>query len=238
MPTTLTIAIGLALSAAAALPAARFKVLTSSGAWATLVVGTVLFVGGGWRWLVLVGIFSATSSLLTRWEPKGIGVARPSSDLNGRRWDQVIANGGVATLAAGVHALWGWPLAFSAAAGAIAAAAADTWATEVGRWSRTKPHLITTGRPVPHGVSGGITPVGTAGALAGALLICAAAAILAPAGPGRGGGLPTLVAGFSGAMLDSLLGATIEGRCRWVDNSAVNLLATAWGAGVVVVLMH
>ncbi|HKV44867.1 MAG TPA: DUF92 domain-containing protein, partial [bacterium] len=121
MLTTLNVAIGLALSAAAAIPAARFRVLTPSGASATLVVGTVLFVGGGWRWLALVGIFSATSSLLTRWEPRGIGVERPSSDLNGRRWDQVIANGGVAALAAVVHGVWGWPLGFGAAAGAIAA---------------------------------------------------------------------------------------------------------------------
>ncbi len=232
----LRVAIGLAVSGSAALLAYRYRVLTSSGAWATIVVGPVLFVGGGWRWLVLVGIFSATSSVLTRWEPTGVVVERQSSDIAGRAWDQVVANGGIATLAAVVHGLGGWPLAFGAAAGAIAAAAADTWATEVGRWSRTPPRLITTWRVVPHGVSGGLTTVGTAGAAAGALLIGAAATMLANGSSERPGLLPVLVAGFSGAMLDSLLGATIEGRYRWINNSMVNLLATAWGAGVVLAL--
>ena len=233
MPLSLRLAIGLAVGGSAAVLAYRVKALTSSGAWATLAVGTVLFVGGGWRWIILVGIFSVTSTALTRWDPQGIAAQRPSSDIGGRRWDQVAANGGIATLVAAVHGLGGWPLAFGAAAGAIAAATADTWATEVGRWSRTPPRLITTWRVVPHGISGGITLAGTAGAAAGALLISAAATVLANGSSAGPGFLPTLVAGVSGAMLDSFLGATIEGRYRWVNNSTVNLLATAWGAALV-----
>jgi len=232
----LRIAIGFAVSAGAATLAYRFNVLTSSGALATTAVGTVLFVGGGWRWLILVGLFSATSSVLTRWEPAGGGAEHRSPDIGGRRWDQVLANGGIATLAAAAHGLGGWPPAFGAASGAIAAAAADTWATEIGRWSRTAPRLITTWRVVPHGVSGGITIVGTAGAAAGALLIGAAATVLAGGSSWRPGFLAILVAGFSGAMVDGMIGATIEGRYRWVNNSMVNLLATAWGAGVALAL--
>jgi uncharacterized membrane protein len=50
--------------------------------------------------------------------------------------------------------------------------------------------------------------------------------------------LAVLGAGISGMMLDSLLGATVEGRIRWVNNSMVNLLATAWGAGVVLAVFR
>jgi uncharacterized membrane protein len=39
-------------------------------------------------------------------------------------------------------------------------------------------------------------------------------------------------------LLDSLLGATVEGRMRWINNSMVNLLATTWGAGVVLVMFR
>ena len=44
--------------------------------------------------------------------------------------------------------------------------------------------------------------------------------------------IAVLAGGFSGALLDSVLGATIEGRFPWIGNSLINLLATAWGAGV------
>src|SRR5205807_650194 len=87
---------------------------------------------------------------LTRWGPRAQGEAprsSPFSDVAGRRWDQVAANGGVAAFAAAIHGLTGSPLAFAAAAGAIAEATADTWATEVGRWSRTRPRMIRPRRP-------------------------------------------------------------------------------------------
>jgi len=230
----LRLAEGIAVSGAAALLARRLEALTPSGAWAAAITGTVLVAGGGWAWLGLVGIFFATSSFLTRWGPRAQGEASrssPVSDVAGRRWDQVAANGGVAAFAAAIHGLTGSPLAFAAAAGAIAEATADTWATEVGRWSRTRPRLITTWRSVPHGTSGGITAFGTAAAGAGALLISGAATALAQGAAGHPAAV--LAAGFSGAMVDSLLGATIEGRYPWASNSVVNLVATAWGAGVV-----
>jgi uncharacterized protein (TIGR00297 family) len=230
----LRLAEGIVVSGAVALLARRLEALTSSGAWAAAITGTVLVAGGGWAWLGLVGIFFVTSSFLTRCRPRAQGAASipsPSTDLAGRRWDQVAANGGVAACAAAIHGLFGSPLAFGAAAGAIATATADTWATELGRWSRTPPRLITTWRSVPHGTSGGITPFGTTAAAAGALLISCAAAVLLPGAAGHP--VTVLAAGFSGAMVDSLLGATIEERYPWVSNSVVNLVATAWGAGVV-----
>ena len=76
-----------------------------------------------------------------------------------------------------------------------------------------------------------ITAFGTAAAGAGALLISGAATALAQGAAGHPAAV--LAAGFSGAMVDSLLGATIEGRYPWASNSVVNLVATAWGAGVV-----
>jgi len=38
------------------------------------------------------------------------------------------------------------------------------------------------------------------------------------------------IAGAGGMVLDSVLGATVQGKVRWMDNDAVNLAATLAGA--------
>lgn len=236
--TTLRTAAGAAGSGLVAVQARRLGALTRSGAWAAAVCGTVLWGAGGWTWAALVFVFFATSSALTRLEGGPRGRGRRSLDRLGRRWDQVAANGGVAALAAVAHGLTGSPLLFAAGAGAVAAATADTWATELGRLNPAPPRLITTRARVPHGTSGGVTALGTLGAAAGALLIGGLAGLLGgtTTGPAASALRPAhlagvvAAAGLSGSLLDSLLGATVEGRWRWAGNGAVNLAATAWGA--------
>ena len=230
----LRLGLGSAVCGAAALLAHRLGALTASGAGTATALGVVLFVGGGWSWLALVGVFFATASIMTRLEPRGKADPHRSLDVAGRRWDQVAANGGIAGVAAALHGLSGSPLSFAAAAGAIAAATADTWATEAGRWSPTAPRLITTGAPVLQGRSGGVTPLGTVASAGGALLIAAVATTLAGKPLPSPMPIAVLAGGFSGALLDSVLGATIEGRVPWIGNSMINLLATAWGAGVAI----
>ncbi len=125
---------------------------------------------------------------------------------------QVLANGGVPALLA----LWGGlepsPRLRAAYAGALAAANADTWATEIGSRSHSSPRSIVTLRPVARGVSGGVTFLGTASSVGGALVIAAASAAL------RGGGLRAVsvvgVAGVAGSLADSILGATLQAVYR------------------------
>jgi len=238
MELAVRIVAGGALSAGIAAAAYRRKALTRSGAWAAALTGVVLVLAG-WRWLVLVGAFFITSSILTRLEAPG-SRGRRSNDRRGRRWRQVAANGGIALVSAVVYAATGWPRGFGVAAGAIAAATADTWATEIGRWSRTPPRLITTGRVTAPGASGGVTPLGTLASVGGALFIAAVAFALdgTPGGDRLGMGARlggtgwVAIAGITGSLFDSVLGATIEGRGRWLDNDTVNVAATAWGAAI------
>lgn len=191
--------------------------LTRPGAVAALAVGLGTVYGFGWRGLVLLLAFFVSGSLLT--EGGGRRTAR-----------QVIANGGVAAFAA-LAGSW------AAFAGALAAATADTWASEIGRRSRTPPRLITTGKPVPAGTDGGITALGTAGGVVGAAVVAGLGMLLSrgsDAGvphPGWFGGV-VVGAGVAGMLFDSLLGATVQGKLRWFDNDAVNLTATLAGAGM------
>ena len=216
------------------------KWLTPDGLVAALGVGVAVCWGLGWRGAALLLAFFLSGSLLTQL----------ATGRGGRRTArQVIANGGAAALAA---LLGSWP----AAAGALAAAAADTWATEIGSFSPTPPRLITSWAPVTRGTSGGITALGTAGGLAGALTMGALAHLLPP--PGAAPGIAGIAgAGIAGMLFDSLLGATGQGvyECgacaarseradtichepvrlirgwQWLDNDAVNLAATVVGAG-------
>ncbi len=185
------------------------KWLTGRGVAAALGVGLATGYGLGWRGLLLLLGFFVSSSLLSK--------------KTSRNHRQVLANGGIAALSA----LLGSWLAF---AGSLAAATADTWATEIGRFSPTPPRLITNGARVPAGTDGGMTLLGTVGGIAGAGLIAGLAVGLGPGGSGLGLAMRVAVAGIIGMLLDSLLGATVQGKVRWVDNDAVNLAATLTGA--------
>jgi uncharacterized protein (TIGR00297 family) len=237
------------VAAAIAFAAWRAHALSRSGALAAFIVGTLTFAYGGFGGaLVLLGFF-CTSTLLSR-----VGRARKRAigelAKGGPRdaW-QVLANGGVATIAL----LVGGPLGIAAFAGAYAAANADTWGTELGMLVRQPPYSILTGKPVGTGMSGGVTLIGTLAECAGAFLIAALAAVSWPS-YGLFGAIT--LAGITGAFADSFLGATLQARrwcpacereCEndphacgaptqhlrgipWIGNDAVNLAATATGA--------
>ncbi|OLC72198.1 MAG: hypothetical protein AUH78_16350 [Gemmatimonadetes bacterium 13_1_40CM_4_69_8] len=178
--------------------------LAPGGLAAALAVGAAVAWGFGWRGLVPLFAFFVSGSLLTQ-------LAERSAPRRTTR--QVIANGSVAAVAA---LLGAWP----AAAGAIAAATADTWATELGAFSPIAPRLITTGARVTRGASGGITALGTAGGIAGAAIIASLAVWLEPRDMAPGLAHPehthTLAlltgAGVLGMLADSVLGATVQGK--------------------------
>ena len=221
--------------------------LTPGGLVAACGVGFGVAWGLGWPGLAVLAAFFLSGSLLTQ-------LAERRAPLRNAR--QVLANGGVAAVAA---LLGSW----SAAAGAIAAAAADTWATEIGAFSPLPPRLVTSWRRVTRGTSGGITALGTLGGVAGATLVAWLTHALAPRGTAPG--FVTLVsAGFAGMLADSLLGATLQGKyecpacdarfergntvChepvrlttgwRWLDNDAVNFAATLVGAAVAAIAVY
>lgn len=205
------------------------------------LIGASVLAGAGPRGFALLLVFFVTSSALTR------GGGR-------RRAAQVFANGGLAAACA-LLARWHGAL-LPAFAGALAAAAADTWSTEIGARSARPPRLLTTWREVPAGTSGGVTLLGSAGGIAGAATIGLAALVLLPIG--RSAALWIALGGAAGGVADSLLGATLQARWRcpvcgavmetrrhgcgaagspergiaWLDNDAVNALATLVGAVV------
>jgi uncharacterized protein (TIGR00297 family) len=229
------------------------RTLTGSGALAATVVGGVVLARGGVpAGGALLGFFASSSALSqvrerhTRHAP----VAQPK----GARRDawQVLANGGIAAACLGL----GGRRASSGFLGALAAAGADTWATELGMLAGHRPRLITTLQSVEPGISGGITAEGLAASIGGAGVVGLAWSLLG--GDVRGARV-ALIAGTLGALVDSLLGATLQAvyRCEacgalaeapthpacqrpaslvrgrpWVTNDTVNAAATLAGAAL------
>ncbi|MGI8496594.1 MAG: DUF92 domain-containing protein [Gemmatimonadaceae bacterium] len=238
---------GALLAAAIAVLAVRLRLLTRSGAVAAVAVGA-LCTAAGWSWgTMLIAFFALTNALALlggadkRRRTEGMVAKRGARDAM-----QVLANGGPFAAAATLwllHPYMGWR---AAGAGALAAAMADSWGTELGTLERGSPRLITTGERVLPGTSGGVTAAGFAGTALGA----GATALLSIAcGWGNRVAVAAAIGGVTGALADSLVGALWQERRRcescdspteqrvhfcgvasvraggigWLDNDAVNL---------------
>jgi len=243
----------------------RFRLLNGSGAVAGGLFAFSLVGLGGWTWIAPAVVFFLLSSLLSHLPSRRRAEAAARAVKgNVRDAGQVLANGGVAWLLLLLYAIDPRPAWYLAYLGAFAAAAADTWATEIGTLSRRMPRLITTGRRVPGGTSGAISITGSLGALAGAWSVgISAVAFLPEMAPGiqpwAAFGL-VVSAGTAASFIDSLVGATLQGRyrdpasggetehafhagrpndlvrgVRFVNNDRVNLIGTLFGAVVVLV---
>ncbi|MFQ5889093.1 MAG: DUF92 domain-containing protein [Gemmatimonadota bacterium] len=249
------LAVGAPLLAVASLLAARtYRWLTPAGMLAGTIVGGAVFLGTGPAGLLLVLLFFGTTSALTtavapregRTAIGGRGGVRGESHASeagwrkgrqaaeGRSAAQVIANGGVAAACAALAmAGAGAPGPAYGVAGSLAAAMADSWATEVGTAVGAPTWLINTGRRVAPGRSGGVSIPGTAAGLLGAAILAATAAALSRFGLFSAPEfMPTVLAGVGGMTIDSALGASLEGRIRGATNEFINLAATAAGAAI------
>ena len=208
---------GFILAGLVAALAWRGRSLTLAGAIAAVGIGGMIVGAGGWWLGALLVLFFVTSSALSRLRRQGQGLADGVVQRGSRRDAvQVLANGGAATIAALLLALSDADVWRLGATCGVAAANADTWSTEIGRWAGRQPRLITSGRSVAPGTSGGITLPGTGAAVGGAGLIGLGAALgVAMGGLALPAGsvtalLVVTLAGFGGALVDSILGATVQ----------------------------
>jgi uncharacterized protein (TIGR00297 family) len=261
--------LGFLFSSCIGLLAYRRRSLTRDGAAGAVVTGTTIFGLGGWPWGLSLIYFFLSSTLLSHFREKEKEHVAADKFSKGAQRDlaQVAANGSLAALcatASGVTNSQSLQQVLEVGfAGALATATADTWATELGVLSHAEPRLITSGRTVAPGTSGGIT---LPGLVASALGACTFGLVLwATQGLHKSrADLPaiSLLSGQAGSLCDSLLGATVQAmyfcpicRCEtervihscgthtrllrglpWCNNDIVNFFATLAGACTAITL--
>ncbi|WP_449536978.1 DUF92 domain-containing protein [Ferdinandcohnia sp. Marseille-Q9671] len=188
----------------------KLRSLTKSGAVGTIIIGTLVSAGFGYNGLLLLGVFFASSSLWSKLKSHNKDSLKHKVE-KGEQRDivQVFANGGVAAFASLMFSFTDsvfWLLFF---VGAIAAATADTWASEIGTLSKKRPILLTQMKRVDAGTSGAVSMLGTLAGLSGAFLISVLSYLVwQELSVGLVIGL-TLI-GFFGNVLDTIMGATIQ----------------------------
>jgi uncharacterized protein (TIGR00297 family) len=242
--------------------------LRATDLWGTVSgfgMGLLLAVTSGWAWVAVLIAFLVLGSAATKFRYQfklSIHAAEEKRGARGVR--NVVANGAVAASISVINYFEPSPILVVLFVAAIASAAADTLATEIGLLSDKSPVLIN--RPtsaMPPGISGGVTLLGEIAALAGSFIMTLfAGAVGVLAAPFAYISIATL-AGFVGCNVDSLLGSEIQvlyvcSSCgtvtekrvhcgqptKWVKgwkavgNNEVNLLSDIVAVAVALILLY
>lgn len=218
-----------------------------SGAIGGWVLGAILILGAGWPLYVALLVFFVIGTTATK-----LGYARKArlglaQEGGGRRgFSHAFSNVGVAAICAIAVSRLGRSVHSSAVEiellpmfmgiAALATAAADTTASEIGQLLGRRAFLPLTLRRVPVGTEGAISVEGTlAGALAGFVVALAGAAavgrLFADVLPFAWGMVLLLtLCAFAGSYLESVAGSWNRKRMKPVPNGVLNFFNTAAGA--------
>jgi uncharacterized protein (TIGR00297 family) len=209
----------------------RARTVSRSGAIAGALVGVVIYAAGGWRaWLMLFITFlvAAVASRLGMKRKVLLGI---EEERGGRRGaGNAFANCGIAAFAAVAAvttsdrtAAW---LAFVAA---LTAGGSDTVASEIGKaWGKST-FLVTSFSRVKPGTAGAMSLEGTTAGVVSAFALALIAVALGEIGATMI--FAVVVGATAGALVESVLGATLEGP-GILNNDMLNFINTAVAAAV------
>jgi uncharacterized protein (TIGR00297 family) len=201
--------------------------LTLAGSFTGTTIGLLIYEGSGLNGIITMTLFFILGSVATGWKRSQKTIDK---DHGPRTAAQVLANSGVA----GVLSMVAWHFPGEAGlvklmiAGSFASATADTLSSELGIVYGKRFYNIITLKKDTRGLDGVVSLEGTLIGLLGAALIACVYAL------GFGWSIAfiwIILAGFTGNLVDSVLGTLLE-RKGLIGNNLVNFLNTAVGAGV------
>jgi uncharacterized protein (TIGR00297 family) len=213
----------------------RAGTVSMSGTIVGALIGTIIYAAAGRNaWILLFATF-AVATLASR-----LGLQRKvllgiAEERKGRRGaGNALANCGVATLAALAAVSTPHPAAaLLALAAALVAGGSDTVASEIGKaWGKST-FLVTSFGRVRPGTPGAMSLEGTTAGVVAAFGLAALAVTLGQIAWAMMGAV--VVGAVAGALVESVLGATLEGQ-GILNNDLLNFINTAVAAAVALVL--
>tara|TARA_B100001027_G_scaffold96432_1_gene66216 strand:+ start:757 stop:1533 length:777 start_codon:yes stop_codon:yes gene_type:complete len=235
LPSTFTILFIVIVSFSLAFYANFSKVLDKGGSVLAFLICFISGVFGHWSWLLILLLFVGSSFLATRFAivyKKALGVEE--SDEGTRGGSNVISNGILPPLIALTYSfgLISPEQALVAFTTSMAAASADTMASEIGVLSPSPVLITNPSKVVEPGVDGGISFEGlTASFLSSvsiSMLAYAGFLVLIEENHAFSASIElnylfiSVFFGFFGSVIDSFLGATLQNK-RILTNNGVNL---------------
>ncbi|MEM8808212.1 MAG: TIGR00297 family protein [Cyanobacteria bacterium P01_G01_bin.38] len=218
------------------------KLLTPLGYLNAWVLGVLLWGAVDWRAFAVTIAYFGVGTAVTKVgfaqkEAAGIAEARGGVRGPSNVWGSALV-AAVCALLVLVIALTGndtsawvdWLVLGLVAS--LATKLSDTSATEIGKAYGQRTFLITTLKPVPRGTEGAVSLEGTLAGAVGSILLATFAwgiGLIAPVGI-----LICAIAAFIATNIESLIGATIEGKIPGLTHDVVNIINTLIGAVVAV----
>ena len=232
----------------------KYKSLSKNGVIAAYIMGIIIFGAGGLKWVTPIVAFFILSSIISK-------ISKSDNQIHkGSKRDiiQVLANGGIATIISIINFYAPNENLYVIYLAVIAAATADTWASEIGSFSYTDPFHVIKFTRVPKGTSGAISFFGTFGSVLGATTIALVGLVWNVS-------LPLIylivITGSIGSLIDSFIGGSIQAnfqclKCNnitekrthcnsfslhksgiyFIDNDMVNFLNTVSAIFILIIL--
>jgi len=234
-PNTGNLVVTVGLVALLLVLSSRARMLDATGSKAAALLGLIVGGLGHWTWLLILLGFLLSSHKATKWrfdEKTALGLCESSDGHRG--WTNVVANGAIPGLIC-IYAYLSedWTNVVWIFGAAVAVAASDTFASEIGCLD-PRVRMITTFKPCQQGENGGFSPNGQLAAAVGssvvALLTALAWWLTVDAGEVEAMQLTGVLAliGWLGCQIDSYLGALLENR-GYLTKGSVNALAITGG---------
>jgi uncharacterized protein (TIGR00297 family) len=219
--------------------------VSASGFFSIVIISSLCIWTRNGEILSAMGVMFITSTSLTKYKSDRKKMVRINQTADSKRnWMQAFCNLGPACIWSLLNSFNYNECFVFAAFASVAAANADTWASELGILSKKPARFILSGKVVPTGLSGGVTLLGTTASLFGAIVISLVfwiffkeiqiAAII-------------VLFGFAGSVIDSILGEFFQASYKnqkgdlqedsanadlykgyaWINNNIVNLMSTS-----------